>query len=125
VVRESLEVLHYGCKLELIPGSAWTSQAKSFKAVVALEVGELHLDLFALIARLIEFRRSHERASDIACVLVHVVHDPPMRHVRTALRFERTSLTVADRGEITERMIGADVARRGQRLAGRTPKRLG
>jgi len=120
VVREGLEVLHCGCKVELITGSAWTPQAKSFKAVVAFEVGELHLDLFALVARLLVFRRSHERASDIACVLVHVVHDPPMRHVRAALRFERTNLTVADRGEVTERMIGADVTGRGQRLAGRT-----
>jgi hypothetical protein len=35
MVREGLEVLHYGCKLELITGSAWTPQTKSFKAVVA------------------------------------------------------------------------------------------
>jgi hypothetical protein len=120
VVRKGLEVLHYGCKLELITGSAWTPQTKSFKAVVAFEVGELHLDLFALVARLLVFRRSHERASDIACVLVHVVHDPPMRHVRAALRFEGANLTVADRGEITKGMIGAHVTCRGQRLAGRT-----
>jgi hypothetical protein len=31
MVREGLEALHYGCKLELIPGSAWTPQAKSLR----------------------------------------------------------------------------------------------
>jgi ABC-type uncharacterized transport system substrate-binding protein len=47
-----------------------------------------------------------------------------MRHVRTALRFERTSLTVADRGEITERMIGADVTNLFRRAADMVDKIL-
>ena len=43
-----------------------------------------------------------------------------MRHVWTALCFERTILAVADRGEVTDCVIGADVTSRGQHLAGWT-----
>jgi hypothetical protein len=64
--------------------------------------------------------RTHESASDIARVLVDVVDDAPLRHVRTALCFERANLAVTDRGKITELMISADVTGRGQRLAGGT-----
>ena len=48
-LHEGLEVLRDGRELEFVSCSAWTPEAKSFKAMMAFEVRELHLDLFSLI----------------------------------------------------------------------------
>jgi hypothetical protein len=113
VVGESFEVLHDGCEGEFVTGSAATPQAKSLKTVVAFEVCELHLDLFALVAGLLVFRRSHERAGDIACILVDVADDASGGHVRAALRLERARSARWYGGQIAERMIGMEMTGRG------------
>jgi hypothetical protein len=46
-LRKLAEVLSGGCEVELVAGTARTTQSKSVEPEDALEVGEGHLDLLA------------------------------------------------------------------------------
>jgi hypothetical protein len=58
-------------------GAARTSQTQSDEAQDALEVGEQHLDLFAIVTRLRIGPCFSECAGNIACLLIDVTIDPP------------------------------------------------
>src|ERR1700690_2652960 len=80
---------------------------------------EQHLDFLAITARLRERWRFGEGPSDIACGLMDVAFDPSRWHFGATLRFERAGTTLRHGAEILERVIGADMTRRCQRLARR------
>ena len=56
MVCERLEILHDGRKVELVAGAGETPKTHALEAMVDLQVGETHLHLLALIARLFKFR---------------------------------------------------------------------
>ena len=64
MVGQRFEVLHNGGEMELISGAAEPSQAHSLEAVMGLQVRKAHLNLFVLVARFFERRRSIESAHD-------------------------------------------------------------
>ncbi len=51
-LRELAQVLRRGGEQELIPGTAWTTQAQPVEAQDALQMCELHLDLLAVTTQL-------------------------------------------------------------------------
>ena len=64
------EVLGGGGEQELVAGAAGAAQPQPIELQDALEVGEQHLDLLALVARALEGRRVGQSAGDVARVLV-------------------------------------------------------
>jgi hypothetical protein len=106
-----------GCQRELELRAAGVAKAQSAKPQNSLEVREQHLDLLGIAARLRERLRFGEGTGDIARGLVHIADDSSRWHVRAALCFERGRATVRHGAEIPERVIGADMAGCGQRLA--------
>jgi len=101
-------------ELELCAARA--AKTQSVKPQNTLEVCEQHLDLLAITARLRERRHFGESSGDIACGLIDVAFDASRWHFGAALRFERAGTTLRHAAEIPERVIGADMARRRQRL---------
>jgi hypothetical protein len=98
---QRLQVLHDGCEVELVARAGEAPQAHALEAMMGLEVRKAHLDLLALVARLVELRRTRQGARVIAGILVKVACDLARWRVWTALRFEWKS------GAITLRFIRA------------------
>ncbi len=80
--------------MELIARTGKTSESHAFKAMVTLEMGEAHLDALALVARPEEALCPHQPARRVAGFLMNVARNLSRRHVRTALHFEHTDVTV-------------------------------
>ena len=117
---QSPQVLRDSCQRELKLRAAGAAKAQSAKPQNALEVREQHLDLLARAPRLRERLSFGEGTGDIACGFVHIADDPSRGHVRAALRFERARATLRPGAEIPQRVIGVDIASRGERLSRRT-----
>ena len=66
------------------------SQSQSIKLQDSLEVSEEHLDLLAILARLLVSIGLGNVASDIPCRFVDAASDLPNRCVRTAASLHRT-----------------------------------
>jgi hypothetical protein len=50
-----------------------------------------------------------KRASNVASIFVHIAHDPPREHVRTAFWLERARTAVGQRCVVANPMIRADM----------------
>src|SRR5262249_16061732 len=68
-----------------------------------------HLDGFAMAARSFESLGLGQGTSHVASILIHIA--------RTAFWFEHVGAAVRQRRQVTERMIGADMAGRGEHFA--------
>src|ERR1700676_1640095 len=86
--------------------------------MMRLEVCEPHLDLLALVARSVELGRPHQRAGEIASVLVDVSCDLAKEHPRTALRLEWACIAIALGCKIAQHVVVTDIARCLEYLAG-------
>ena len=75
MVRQGFEVLRDGGEMELVARAGESPQAHSLEAVMGLQMCKAHLNLFALVTRFLERRRSIERTRMIAGVLVDVARD--------------------------------------------------
>src|SRR5262245_66491313 len=75
-----------------------------------------HLDGFAVAARSFESLGLGQGTSNVASILIHIAHDPARRHFRTAFWFEHAGTAVRQRRQVTERMIGDDMAGRGEQF---------
>ena len=73
--REGLEVLRGGDEMALVSRAREPPQAHALEAMVGLEVRKAHLNLLALIARFVELRGAHQRASMVAGILIKVARD--------------------------------------------------
>ncbi len=105
--------------MELVSGAAWSSQSQPAEPENALEVGEQHLDLFALAARLPESLGARQGAGVVSGVLVDVAGDLAVAHVRAAPRLQRTRPAIRDTRPIAAGVVGQDSAGGAQRLAAR------
>src|SRR5512133_2394841 len=83
----------------------------------AFEMSKQHLDGFAMAARSFESLGLGQGTSNVASILIHIAHDPARRHIRTAFWFEHAGTAVRQRRQVTERMIRADMAGRGEHFA--------
>src|SRR3979490_386443 len=83
--RKRFEVLHDCGEVELVAGAGEASQPPALQAMMGLEVCKPNLHLLALVARYVELRGAHQRAGEIAGVLVDVACDLAKGHLRTAL----------------------------------------
>ena len=72
---EGLEVLRGGDEMAFVSCTGDAPQTHTLEAMVCLEVRKAHLDLLALIARFVELRGSHQRASVVAGILINVTRD--------------------------------------------------
>ena len=61
--RQGLEILRSGDEMAFVACTGDASQTHALEAMVGLEVRKAHLNLLALIARFVELRGSHQRAS--------------------------------------------------------------
>ena len=73
--REGLEVLRGGDEMAFVSCTGDASQTHTLEAMVGLEMRKAHLNLLALIARFVELRSSHQRASVVASILIKVTRD--------------------------------------------------
>ena len=73
--REGLEVLRGGDEMAFVSCTRDAPQTHTLEAMVGLEVRKPHLNLLALIARFVELRGSHQRASVVAGILINVTRD--------------------------------------------------
>ena len=83
--REGLEVLRGGDEMAFVSCTGDAPQTHTLEAMVGLEVRKAHLNLLALIARFIELRGPHQRASVVASILIKVTRDFALCGIRTAL----------------------------------------
>ena len=120
MVCQRFEVLHDGREMELVACTGEAAQAHSLEAVMGLQVRKAHLDLFALIARFFERRRSIERTRMIAGGLVDVARDYALWRVRAALGLEGAWATVLRARRVAQHVARENTARRLQELARRT-----
>src|SRR5262245_11327698 len=88
------QVLCNGCTGELIWCTAWAAQPKPTKSQDAYEVGEQHLDPFAIAARLREGLGFAEGTSNVAGLLIDAARDLPRRLLRAASHLERAHTTI-------------------------------
>ena len=73
--RQGLEVLHSSSEQELVVRAEKTAQPHTLEAMMGLQVGETHLDPFALIARLDERLGSHQPACHVAGMFMNIAEN--------------------------------------------------
>src|SRR5262249_26265299 len=117
---ETAQVLCNGREGELILGTAWAAQPKPTKSQDAFEVGEQHLDPFAIAARLLEGLGFAEGTSNVAGLLVDAARNLPRRLLRAASHLERAHTTIERTRPVEQLLVIHDLARGGERLAGGT-----
>src|SRR5262249_30258084 len=83
----------------------------------ALEMGEQHLDAFAVAARLLESFSVNECTGGIASVFIDAARDFALRRLWAAFRFQRTRLTIRGPRAIEENIAIVDPAIHLQELA--------
>src|ERR1700722_3553322 len=91
---QRLEVLDDGGEVEFVACTRQAAEPHAFEAVVNLQMGEAHLDTFALVARFGECLCLHLPPRDIAGVFMNVARDLSRRRVGTALPLECTDVAV-------------------------------
>src|SRR5215831_8352583 len=69
-----------------------------------------HFDRLAIAARSLESLGFRQGASNVASVLVDIVHNPARGHLWTAFWFEHARTAVRQRCLVPDRVIRADVA---------------
>src|SRR5262249_22786508 len=94
------------------------AQPEPTKPQDALEVGEQHLDPFAVAARLLKGFGFAERTGNIAGVLVDAARDLPRRLLRAASHLERAHITLELARPIEQLLVIHDLACGGERLSG-------
>src|SRR4029077_16297565 len=105
------------CERELILRATWPAQPQTTQPQDALEMGEQHLDAFAVAARLLKSFGVNERTGGIASVLIDAARDFALRRLRTAFGFQRTRPTIRGSRAIEENIAIVDPAFRVQKLA--------
>src|ERR1700704_1540005 len=115
---EAAQVLCNSCEDELVLCATWAAQPEAAKPQDAFEMGEQHLDPFAVAARLLKGVGFGERASNIAGVLVDGAWDLPRRLLRAASDLERAHITIELARPIEQLLVIHDRARGGEGLPG-------
>ena len=117
---EAAQVLCNGCEGELILCTAWAAQPKPTKSQDAFEVGEQHLDAFAIATRSLEGLGFADGTSNVAGLLINAARDLPRRLHRAASHLERAHITIELARPIEQLLVIHDLPRGGERLAGGT-----
>jgi hypothetical protein len=74
--------------------ASWTTQSKPTELQDALQVCEPHLDLLALMSRLLEAPGASERPGNVSGVLVDIARDLARWFLWAALRFEWANVAI-------------------------------
>src|ERR1700730_314951 len=117
-LRHSSSVLCDGCEQELILRAARSSETQAIQLKNALEVSEEHLDLLAVLARLLVSIGLGDIASDLPCRFMDAASDLAHRCVRTAARLQRATRTIGLAGSIDD---GASLGDVGTQVLERAP----
>nr|WP_291695908.1 hypothetical protein [Bradyrhizobium sp.] len=88
--------------MKFVTRSGEPSEPDAFETMVGLEVSKAHLNALAFIPRLEETLCPHESSRPIAGVFVNVAGYLSSSHIRTASRFEYTSIAVEFGGAVAE-----------------------
>src|SRR5580704_14011527 len=86
------------------PGASWTTQSKPTELQDALQVRKPHLDLLALMSRLLEALGASQRPGNVSGVLMDIARDLARWFFWTALRFEWANVAVELAGAIQKRL---------------------
>ena len=97
---EAAQVLGDGCERELELSARRPPQPQSSHPKDTLQMGEQHLDLLAIAARLLVSSRLGNGAGDVSRRLVLMPRDLPARRLRAASRFEWAVPAIRDSGVI-------------------------
>jgi hypothetical protein len=81
-------------RTKLVLSASWTTQSKPTKLQDALQVREPHLDLLALMSRLLEALGANERPGNVSGVLMDVARGLARWFLWAALRFEWANIAV-------------------------------
>jgi hypothetical protein len=80
--------------MEFVARTGKTSEPHAFEAVMDLQMGEAHLDAFALVTRPEKGLRLHQSARHIAGILVNIAWDFPCELPGATARLEWTGVAI-------------------------------
>ena len=99
---KGFQVLYDRREMKFVTRTGEPSEPHAFETVVGLEVSKAHLDALAFIPRLEEALCPHESSRCIAGIFMNVAGHLSGSHIRAALRFQRTGITVEFGGAVAE-----------------------
>ena len=111
------QVLGNGGQRELVLCAARTAKPKAVQLENAFEMGEQHLDPFAIAARSLEGFSAGQRTGNIASALVDAAWDFALGCLRAAPRLERARATIGGPCTIQKCLAIMDPACRAQQFA--------
>ena len=107
---QGLEVLHGSSEKELIACAGKTLQPHTLEAMMNLQVGEAHLDAFALVARLEERLCPHQPARHVAGIFMNITRNLSRPAFRTTLLLQGTDIAIVLGCEIAQRFAFVHLA---------------
>src|SRR5262249_45536248 len=116
---EAAQILGEGCEGELELSSAGPAQPKPAEPEDALEVGEQHLDAFAVAAGFFESLGLAQRTRYVAGILIDAARDLARRLLWAASHLERAHVAVELAGPVQQCINIHDLAGCREHLASR------
>ena len=116
---EPPQVLSNGGQNKLVLSTSWTTQSKPTELQDALQVREPHLDLLALMSRLLEALGASERPRNVPGMFMDIARDLARWLLWAALRFEWANVAVELACAIQQRLALVHGAARPKSLSAR------